>query len=212
MSKIILVRHGETMWNTEGRTQGRKDSSLTEKGLKQAFYLGQRLKRENIDVMYTSPLKRAKSTAEIIGNIINIEPILEAGLAELGFGAWEGLTVKEIQEGYPDTLKAWHTAPHTAIIPEGEGLETGQARVSTSINEIIKESEGKNILLVSHGSIIKLYLLYFLNMDLADYYRLRLDNCSINIIEFKTRGPVLIKYNDVSFMDIILEGEEYGQG
>lgn len=212
MKKLILVRHGETMWNKEGRTQGRRDSSLTEEGLKQAFLLGQWLKREEIDIMYSSPLNRARSTAEIIGNIIGKEPHFNDGLAELGFGAWEGLTVKEIEGSYPEDLKIWHTEPHNANIPDGETLAIGQERVNSSINSIINDNEGKNILLVSHGAIIKLFILSFLGMSLADYYKLRFDNCCINIIEFKKRGPVLVKYNDVSFMDIMQEGEINGKG
>ncbi|SCZ01363.1 histidine phosphatase family protein [Alkaliphilus peptidifermentans] len=211
MKKLILVRHGETEWNIEGRTQGKMNSSLTEDGLIQARLLGERLISEDIDSIYASHLDRAKSTAEIIGNIIGKSPSYDEDLAELGFGEWEGLTVKEIELNYPQQLKEWHSNPHKAIIPSGEGLGIGQERIVSFIKKISQENEDNNVLVISHGTIIKLFLLSFLNMQLSDFYRLKQDNCSINVIEFKKRGPVLVKYNDKCYMEIINKGDNNGK-
>jgi probable phosphoglycerate mutase len=206
MKKIILVRHGETAWNLEGRTQGRKDSCLTEKGLYQAKLLGKRLKGEAVDLIYSSSLARARSTAQIIGEELSLDCHIREDLAEMGFGLWEGLTSNEIISKYPLESKAWHTTPHLLCVPEGEKLEIAQERISKAMEKIIMASGDKNTLVVSHGIIIKLYLLSFLNMSIADIYKLRQDNCSINVIEFGKRGPVLAKYNDTSYMDIMTEG------
>ena len=206
MKKICLVRHGETSWNLEGRTQGRQDSHLTEKGLYQAKMLGKRLVRENIDEIYSSDLDRAKATALIIGKELGLNCHYNNGLAEMCFGLWEGLTTNEIGNSYPKELDIWHSTPHLACLPEGESLVLAQERIKASVEEIVNATGDKNILIVSHGTVIKLYLLAFLNMELENFYKLKQDNCSINIIEYKKRSPVLVKYNDTSYMDIMIEG------
>ncbi|KAB3534015.1 histidine phosphatase family protein [Alkaliphilus pronyensis] len=203
MRKLILVRHGETLWNSEGRTQGRKNSALTTRGILQAEKLAKRLVSEKIDVIYSSNLERAKSTAAIIGKAVDKTPHYDEALIELGFGEWEGLTLKEIDSRYPHELKEWHNNPHKATIPKAEGLEIAQNRIVSFIQKISEVSNDKNVLIVSHGTIIKLFLLSFLNMKLCDFYRLKQGNCSLNIIEFKSRGPVLVKYNDMCYMEII---------
>ncbi len=207
MKKIYIVRHGETNWNLEGRTQGWKDSSLTEQGLQQAKQLAQRLKKEEIQVVFSSNLERATSTAHIIADAIKAPCFYLEDLKEVGFGHWEGLTKKEIGTKYPHQLEAWHNTPHIAEIPEGEGLKIAQNRICSLYNEILDREE-ENILLVSHGTLIKLFIMSFLNMPLADFYKLKQDNCAINIIEFTKYGSVLTKYNDTSFMEILKIGDE----
>jgi len=204
IKKIYLVRHGQTSWNLEGKTQGSKDSILTSLGLKQAEMLGQRLNKIQFDAIYCSPLKRARSTAQIISNMQNLECILDDRLVEMNFGEWEGLTSVEIQKNYPDNFKVWREQPHIAKIPKGETLEIAQSRMIEFVNNII-ESDKQNILVVSHGTTIRLLLLNILSMDLKHYYKLKQDNCAINLIECRPYGPVLIKYNDTCHLDIIIE-------
>ncbi len=207
MKKIYLVRHGETVWNLEGRTQGRRDSHLTERGLYQATMLAKRLVKEPIDSIYSSNLDRAKSTAAIIGKELGLDCHMHEGLAELSFGLWEGLTIKDIERDYPDEVNIWHSTPHLPCIPEGELLEAAQSRIIAAIDEIAEATADKNILIVSHGTVLKLYLQAFLGMELSDFYKLKQENCALNIIEHKKRGPMLSKYNDTSYMDIMIEGE-----
>ena len=206
MKKIYIVRHGETTWNLEGRTQGQKDSHLTELGLFQASQLGKYLAKEPIEVMYSSNLDRARSTALIIGKETGLDCHFHEGLAEICFGLWEGLTVDDIAASYPKELDIWHTTPHLSCIPEGEGLKLAQERICAAVDEIIKATGDKNVLIVSHGTVIKLYLQAFLNMDLSAFYKLKQRNCALNIIAYKKRSPMLVKYNDTSFMDIMIEG------
>ncbi|MBM7614094.1 histidine phosphatase family protein [Alkaliphilus hydrothermalis] len=210
MKKIYLVRHGETNWNIQGRTQGWQDSSLTNEGLRQASLVAERLKWEKIDVVFSSNLKRAKSTAHIIADELNVPCHLTEGLKEMGFGLWEGLTVEEIRQQFPNELDQWHTTPHTAMIPEAEDLIAAQKRMVYFFEEVIQREE-ENILLVSHGTSIKLLLMFFLGMSMADFYKLKQDNCAINLIEFRQRGPVLIKYNDTSYREILLKGDFDGK-
>lgn len=204
MKKLYLVRHGQTTWNLESRTQGGKDSNLTDLGLKQAERLGEYFRNVKLDEIYSSPLKRAHSTAKIIADIKGLECKLDPRLVEMNFGEWEGLTTAEIEQNYPENFKTWREEPHMAQIPKGETIEIAQRRMVEFVDTIM-ESDKENILVVSHGTIIRLLLLHILSMDLRHYYKLKQDNCAINLIEFKGHEPVLIKYNDTCHLDIIIE-------
>lgn len=196
MKKLYIARHGETDWNLQGRTQGIKDSELTELGLQQADLLAGRLIDENIEVIYSSCLSRAKSTASIISNRVNVPYFCNEDLNEINYGRWEGLTSQEIKGLYPNELKKWRNEPHNACIPEGEKLLAVQERIVNFFERLINNSFHANILVVSHSTIIKLLLLHILGMELCSYYRLKQQNCSLNIISFENYGPVLLKYND----------------
>ncbi len=206
IKKLYLVRHGQTLWNLEGRTQGSKDSELTSLGLRQAEMLGNGLRKTRFDAIYSSPLKRALLTAEVISKMQNIEYTLDDRLVEMNFGEWEGLTTLEIEKSYSDNFRIWREEPHNAIIPKGESIEIAQRRMIEFVNECIMASSDENILVVSHSTTIRLFLLHILSMDLRHYYKLKQDNCAINLIEFRNHGPVLRKYNDTCHMDIITEG------
>lgn len=205
IKRLYLVRHGQTSWNLEGRTQGNKDSNLTPLGLEQAELLGQRLSKVQLDAIYCSPLKRAYSTAQVIANMQNLDCILDNRLMEMSFGEWEGLTHAEIEQNYPENFKSWRKEPHIAKIPKGETIEIAQKRMVEFVNDRIIESNNNTFLIVSHGTTIRLLLLHLLSMDLMHYYKLKQDNCAINLIEFRHHGPVLLKYNDTCHLDIIIE-------
>ncbi|SDK48484.1 histidine phosphatase family protein [Natronincola ferrireducens] len=196
MKKLYVVRHGETNWNLEGRTQGIKDSQLTDDGLLQAQLLAKRLIEEKIEVIYSSCLLRAKSTAEIISKILKLPYYCDKNLNEMNFGQWEGLTNEQILKLYPSELKTWRNYPHETCIPSGEKLISVQRRIVEFVENVLKNTKEKNILIISHSTIIKLLLLNVLNMDICNYYRLKQENCCINIIEFRNYGPVLLKYNE----------------
>ena len=114
---IYLVRHGQTDWNILGKTQGHGNSNLTDKGREQAIQLANSMKKYPIDYIYSSELGRAIETAEIIGEQFNLDVISNPALKEMGFGKWEGLLIKEIQEEYSDLYRTWRNEPHLAKIP-----------------------------------------------------------------------------------------------
>ena len=204
MKKLYLVRHGQTSWNLEGRTQGNKNSSLTSLGVQQAKKLGRYFEDIELDESFCSPLERAHLTAQIIANTKGLSCKLDNRLVEMNFGEWEGLTRPEIKEKYPDVFKTWMEEPHLANIPKGETTEIAQNRIIEFVDDKIMKSEKSTILVVSHGTIIRLLLLNVLSMELKHYYKLKLGNGSINLVEFRHYGPVLIKYNDTCHMDIII--------
>lgn len=199
------MRHGQTSWNLEKRTQGGKDSDLTTLGIQQAESLSKKLENIKLNSIYASPLKRAYTTAEIIAKNQNLSCILDDRLVEMNFGDWEGLTHEQIKKSYPEEFKIWRSEPHMATIPNGETISIVQERMVAFLNDIIIKSGDENILVVSHSATIKLLLLHILSMDLNHYYNLQQDNCAINLITFKPYGPVLVKYNDICHMDIMME-------
>ncbi|MDI9475894.1 MAG: histidine phosphatase family protein [Natronincolaceae bacterium] len=204
MKKLYLVRHGQTLWNLEGKTQGSKNSGLTPLGFEQAKKLGEYFRDIELGEIYCSTLQRAYSTAQIIADIKNLDCKLDSRLVEMNFGEWEGLTRPEIKKRYPDDFRTWMEKPHLANIPSGETIEIAQKRMVDFVDDKIIKSDKDTILVVSHGTVIRLLLLSVLSMDLKHYYKLKLSNGSVNLVEFRYYGPVLIKYNDTCHMDIII--------
>ncbi|MDP9752097.1 histidine phosphatase family protein [Thermoanaerobacter pentosaceus] len=196
-TRLYIVRHGQSEWNLHNKMQGIQDIDLTPTGLKQAELLASRLKNEKIDCIYSSDLKRAYITAQIIAKELGLEVHKVSELREMSFGIWEGLTAEEINELYKEIYTLWKTNPIKANIEKGETLEEVQKRMLKKTWEIVKENDGKNILIVSHGTSIKALILGLLGIELSFYPKFRLDNASLNIIDVKEDGKtVLVLFND----------------
>ncbi|MFZ5965794.1 MAG: histidine phosphatase family protein [Bacillota bacterium] len=203
MTKLYLVRHGETAWNTEKRTQGSMNIALSEKGRLQAEVLAHRLKNFHIDRIYSSDLDRAYQTGCIIGNIIGQEVEKINELQEMSFGQWEGLTAEEIKKDFHEEFVVWRNKPHEANIPGGEALLQVQKRGLDAVYKLVKLNPNKNIMIVSHGIMIKAIILGMLDIDFCYFYKIRQDNTALNIIDFLNQEPVLVTLNDISHLENI---------
>ncbi len=200
MSRLYIVRHGETVWNTERKTQGMKDSALTEKGIIQAKKLSERLALEKIDYIYSSSLSRAYETAKIISSKLNLAINITDDLREMNFGCWQGLTIEEVKNNYPNEHIIWHSEPHKWSISGSETLIQVRERTLKLVNDLRKKHINKNILLVSHGTAIKALLLGILDIDLSNYRKIAQDNTSINVIEYRGDLPVIKFLNDTNHL------------
>lgn len=200
MNTYYLVRHGETLWNTEGRTQGHGNSPLTELGRKQASMLGEYLKKYPIDIIYSSDLGRAIETSEIIGNIIGVDVVPTENLREMGFGLWEGMKIEDIKKVYKEDFKLWRNEPDKLMIDGGENLHMIKERQDALIERLNNKYQDKHILLVSHSVTVRAMLLSFLDSDVRNIYRIKQDNTALNIVEFRNYGPVVIKINDTTHL------------
>lgn len=198
MSKLYLLRHGQSEWNLLGKVQGQSDIDLNEKGIEQAKKVAERFLQEDIDLIYSSDLSRAYKTAEIVGEKLNLEVGILHGIRELNFGTWEGLDTKTIEAKHSEHYKCWRTEPHKMKFEQGEDLITVQKRALKDINKIREENPGKNILLVSHGTAIKTIILGLLDIDISKYNKMTIGNVGISIIEFRDFSPVLKLFNDVN--------------
>lgn len=196
MNTYYLVRHGQTVWNTLGQTQGHGNSPLTELGIQQAKDLAEALKEYSIDIIYCSDLGRAVETAEIIGKELNIEIHPTESLREMGFGVWEGMPLREIEKIYPESFKMWRNEPEKVQIEGGETLDMIKQRQDKLIEELNKKYKNKHILLVSHSVTVRVMLLSFLESHVRNIYRIKQDNTALNIVEYRNYGPVIMKMND----------------
>ena len=195
---FYIVRHGETNWNTLGKTQGHGNSNLTAKGIEQATTLAKGMNKYPIDYIYTSDLGRAVETATILSNELNIDVRETEALREMGFGVWEGRLIDEIKKDYADVYKTWRDTPHLVEIPGGETLRLIKERVDNFIKDLNEKYDNKHIVLVSHSVTVRVILLSCLASSLENIYRIKQDNTALNIVEFKDYGPVVIKMNDTS--------------
>ncbi len=197
MTRIILVRHGETEWNRVERFRGRADVPLNQAGLMQAEATGRRIAAEwNPEAIYTSPLSRAVKTAEAIARHFALPVQVHPGLIDIDYGQWQGLTPGEARERWPEVADAWYNSPQTARIPDGETLDELRARVSEVVNVIVACHEGQTVVLVSHTVVNRIILLAILGLGNDRFWHLRQDTCAINVFEAEGALFTLVSLND----------------
>jgi broad specificity phosphatase PhoE len=138
--ELILIRHGETIWNKDGRVQGLSDIELSDVGLNQAHKLALSIQDINIKAIYSSPMKRAYQTAQIINEIHNAPIYLEPGLMEMDQGDFEGLTFKELKACEKDFLQQWIQDPAAVTMPNGESLAGLQKMAWSVVTNIIDKT------------------------------------------------------------------------
>lgn len=206
LGRIYLVRHGETEWNRVQRSQGSSnDIPLSEDGIKQAQAVSERLRSEKIDMVFSSTLLRAYTTAVEIAKYHNTEVIKCNEFTEINFGEWEGMCFPEIKEKYNSIYNTWRSTPHLAEIPGAESIVALRERSMNKLLEIIKESPDKNILVVSHGISIKVIVTAIMDMNIGDIHRIRQDNTAINIFDYENNVFDCIVLNDICHLRGIMD-------
>lgn len=199
---VLLIRHGETPWNILGKFQGSTDIELSEEGIRQAELLRDRLKGD-FDYIYASPLKRAYKTAEVISSGFDKEITIAPEIREINFGEWEGLTLKGIEEKFPDVFHEWRTDKVEAKFSGGDlSLLNASIRAKNCIIDIVKKHKGKKIAIVAHGGIIKAGLIGLFGFDMTMYHKIALGNTCINTIRFnEDMTPIILGINDTNHLD-----------
>ena len=156
MTILYLIRHGETAGNSEGRFQGIVDNPLNESGMQQSQMLGMAFSLSRVDVLYTSPLLRARQTAQMIAQmhgLQKLEPVVEPGLSELDGGLLEGRRFDELAVEYPQVMQAMYHAPAQLCCPGGESMKQLSERIVQTVDRIVRQNQGKVIVAVSHGTV-----------------------------------------------------------
>jgi broad specificity phosphatase PhoE len=200
--ELILIRHGETIWNKERRTQGFSDIELTETGLTQARLLSELLSSRELQAVYSSPLKRAVQTAEKIADPHGLQVQHLPGLMELNQGDLEGLTFQELRANHSQLLKDWLESPAHLKMPGGESLQELQDRGWPAIEHIFQAHREGAVAVVSHNLCITTILCKLLNIGLDNFRRIRQNNGAINIIEnTEERGMILTLMNDTCHLN-----------
>jgi broad specificity phosphatase PhoE len=202
MSTVMLIRHGETDWNVREIFRGRIDVELNETGIKQAELLGNYLAEENMLALYSSPLKRALKTAEIIAGYhdINVEVVPE--LIDFDYGEWQGLPHDVVKERYKELYNVWLRDPDRVKMPKGESLDDVRRRTLNLVEEIIAkygEEEGA-LALVSHRVVNKVLICALLGLDNSHFWNIKIDTCGVTTFIYDGGRFVLTKHNDTSFL------------
>ena len=182
MTKIFLIRHGETEWNKLGRIQGNSDVKLSETGIKQAQLLAKHAPFGNVDAVYSSDLKRASATAKIVAGTLNLPVIEMPGLRETNFGDWEGRYINALVEEFPDDFGNFFVKPDKLKPPNGETFLECQARLENALDEIIAEHENQSIIVVSHGAAIRLLICAALDVRIRKMWAITQFNTALNIM------------------------------
>jgi probable phosphoglycerate mutase len=196
----ILLRHGQTEFSTERRFAGRGDIALTDTGRRQAAAAAGRLTARGIDAIVTSPLQRARRTAESVAAATGAPLSVDDGLVEADFGKWEGLTFGEAAQRWPDEMAAWLASADVAP-PGGESLADAARRVVTALDRLLAAHERATLLLVSHVTPIKTLACRALLAPPAAMFRIHLDVASLTEIDWFADGPVLLRsLNDTAHL------------
>ena len=200
MSKLLLVRHGDTEANSAERYWGSSDVKLSASGLRQAERLRRRLAAEKIDAIYSSNLSRATVTAETIASERRLEVITCAELREINFGKFEGLTFTEVSQLYPEVAKLWAERNPSLEFPGGESLDKFSKRVGKFQKRLEKHSPGETILIVAHSGTLRVLMCQLLGIGLQHRWQFRLNLGSLSILETYPQGAILSLLNDVSHL------------
>lgn len=201
MTRIILVRHGETEWNRVERFRGSADIPLNQNGLKQAELLARRLLAAwKPAAVYSSPLSRAVKTAEAIASPLNLRVKIHPGLSDINYGEWQGLTPEEVQSRWPELFRRWQTIPDNLNFPGGESLGERQIIGVTAVRAIAATHSGETVVCVGHTVINRLIILGLLGLDLSYFWRLRQDNCALNVLEGRNDQFVAVTINETGHL------------
>ncbi len=185
MTRLLLIRHGETDWNVEGRYQGQADPPLNARGLAQARALAARWQQEGIRpaAIYASPLKRAWQTAEILAQATGAPLYAEPRLKEIGLGAWEGVLTPEIMRRWPETFRDWETRPWQTRPPGGETIAEVQQRVYAAIDDIIARHPNDTVAIVAHRLPLALLKIRYQGYDPEEVRRIPIPNAEAEEIQ-----------------------------
>ena len=204
-AKIILIRHGQSVWNSDSkndRFNGHTDIPLTAYGLKQAEKMGIYLKKQNVTAIYCSPLQRAVVTARIIGQNLGLIPQVIEELIEMDFGAWEGLTLPEIENQYRELFLRWLEDPASISPPNGESGYKVLSRIMPIFLTLEERHKGNTIVVVAHKVVNRVALCHWLGLPIASFRKLVPQRVgALNSVSIKSNKAVWIDcIDDTSYM------------
>jgi alpha-ribazole phosphatase len=182
MTCLILIRHGETDWNVEGRYQGQSDVPLNDRGRRQSAELVTELRENKPSAIYTSDLKRASESAQILGTALGLPVYQDPRLREIHLGSWEGMLFEEIQAIYSDLLKRRRLDPRTVSAPGGETVEQVRSRVTAAVQDIAKQHVSETIAIVSHGLTLAILISIYQQRPIEEVWDLIPQNSKLFLI------------------------------
>jgi broad specificity phosphatase PhoE len=195
--RLLLARHGQSLWNEVRRFQGTTDVALSALGQRQAEALGRAVRGRRLAAAYVSPMRRALDTATIALDGTGVPIVAVDELRELSLGEWEGCTVDEIRGRDGDPYFRWVRAPLDCPPPGAEALPDVCERVVRAIDRIAAaHPNGDDALIVAHGGVISVYACHLLGCSFNTLWRLRVDNASLTTVE----PPRIVTLNDTAHL------------
>ncbi len=199
MTQIILARHGETEWNVGEIFRGRIDIGLNETGIKQSELLAEYLSHLQLEAIYSSPLKRALKTAEMIADYHKLGVEIAPGLIDFNYGKWQGLPHQEVKDKYKELYAKWINNPDQVKIPAGESLNDIRERVLDVVNNVVAGYKG-TVVLVSHRVVNKVLICALLGLDNSHFWNIRQDTCGITTFTYEKERFILTEHNNTSYL------------
>ncbi|MGJ7546541.1 histidine phosphatase family protein [Variovorax sp. LT1R16] len=200
VTRLIVIRHGETAWNVDTRIQGQLDIGLNATGQRQAQQLGQALADETVEAVYASDLARAWDTACAVAGPLGLEVVAEPRLRERAFGDFEGRTFADIEANSPDEARRWRTRDPEFEPEGGESLITFRHRVTGVAAELASRHPGALVVLVAHGGVMDVLYRAATGQELQAPRTWHLGNAAINRLLWTPQGFSLVGWGDVSHL------------
>ena len=194
MVRLLLIRHCQSTWNSQGRIQGQQDPPLSTEGEAQAQAIAERLRAESLGAIYCSDLARGYDTARAIGACHDLVAVRDRDLRERGYGAWEGQRLADLMANTAD----WEQHRHN---PEWApaGAENGPAlyrRTQAALRRIVHRHEGETVAVVMHGGGLRMYFCHLFGLSLEHYWQVNVAHASLSIVDWHETVPTLILWND----------------
>ena len=200
MSRLLLVRHGITEYNSTRRVCGYSDIEMNTDGYRQVERLRDYLTGEKIDAIYSSDLKRALVTAEVISSGYEGEIITCTELREMNYGQAEGLTFGEISSRYPELATLFVNFDLRLKFPDGENFYGFVERTNKFLDRLNSHTPSETVLIVSHSGPLKVLVCSLLGISQDHWWQLRFDNASLSIVDTYPRGAIIMRSNDTSHL------------
>lgn len=208
MTRIILIRHGETTWNIEGRYQGQEDTPLSPRGLEQGHLLAEGLRNIPLDLCISSPLQRSFQTCKFCAELHCLEVQADPRLLEINHGTWEGVLAGDIAAAYPHEFEQWHSQPHLVQMPGGENLEDVRIRVRAAFDDYVAKYPDKTILVAAHDAVNKAIICDVLGLGMEHFWQVKQDNTCINVLEYNNGVWRLVLLNSTNHLGFLFSGIE----
>ena len=201
LTRILAIRHGETAWNVDTRMQGQLDIPLNDTGRWQAHRLALAVAEENLDAIYASDLLRAYETAQAVASCSGREIVTDTGLRERGFGVFEGMTFKEIEQRWPEQSERWRKRDPDFGPEGGETLRDFFARSVETATRLAAAHPGQTIALVAHGGVMDCLYRAASRIALDAPRSWQLGNASINRLLYTPQGFTLVGWSDTYHLE-----------
>jgi broad specificity phosphatase PhoE len=201
VTRLIIVRHGRTEWNRVEKFRGRADIGLDEVGMKQAEAAGKRISEWPISAIYSSPLRRASTTAEIIAGSLGLKVRLLPGIIDIDYGSWQGLSAEDVVARDGHIYSQWIESPDKVKFPGGESFTEARERAALAVDELIQQHPKETVVLVSHKVICQVLVLSLLGLNSSHFWQITQDVCAMNLFEVRGGIPSALFLNDTCHLE-----------